>query len=238
MNKLSFIIPFVAGKERPRSSYKGMHYTPQKTRINENSIAVIARHAMQKQKFKLIDKCQPVKINITIYNKSLFGKQDYDNVAKIVGDSLNKIVYYDDRQIVYGKAIKKRNSLRQFIHVEIIRLEMTNADIIIESQISDSIGNMRYVKEIYSIYSNVIMLICDEYELIELDKSFDINTKPVYTYDYLIDKLKNSNYNSPKELLRNKDIFNLFLRNFIDTLKRNNIPEDYLISLKFPIEYF
>jgi Holliday junction resolvase RusA-like endonuclease len=115
MNHIFFTIPGEPkGKQRPRVTRTGHAYTPQETVVYENLV-----------KMEYLNQCEgkkldgPVEMNIRAFysiaastsqkkrNQMLDGavrptkKPDLDNIVKIVADSLNKIAYDDDSQIVY-----------------------------------------------------------------------------------------------------------------------------------------
>jgi Holliday junction resolvase RusA-like endonuclease len=115
------------GKGRPRYTKSGHAYTPRDTAVYEQLVrltfkgkypqampfekdtplkAVICAwfsipKSVSKTKRELMEKgyIKPTK------------KSDADNIAKIVLDSLNKIAYYDDAQVVNLQIIKKYSNL-------------------------------------------------------------------------------------------------------------------------------
>ncbi|HEV2674118.1 MAG TPA: RusA family crossover junction endodeoxyribonuclease [Aliidongia sp.] len=112
------------GKGRPRFSRKtGGCFTPAKTRNYESDLKVMAQIAMV-GKNPLEGALQisiyaafPVPASWSQKKRAAAlageirpaGKPDYDNVAKIVGDALNQIVWRDDSQIV-SAAVHKHYS--------------------------------------------------------------------------------------------------------------------------------
>jgi len=116
---VQFVIPGdPCAKQRPRMTRTGHAYTPTKTVSYENLVKTI-----------YTDKCGkcfegPVSINIYAYfsipksvskkkrEEMLNGhilptkKPDWDNIGKIITDSLNSIAYEDDKQVVSAKVIK------------------------------------------------------------------------------------------------------------------------------------
>ena len=106
------------GKGRTRSS-NGKHYTPEETVMYENWIKI----CYQQQANKHLGE-GPISLTLTIYypipKSATKGKRlamenniirptikpDSDNVLKAVADSLNKIAYKDDSQIVSVKVEK------------------------------------------------------------------------------------------------------------------------------------
>jgi len=113
--KFSFSTPIIPiGKQRARKGRNGF-YTPDKTKEAEEVIAWYCREAMQQQSIDVIDK--PVKIKIKAYfpvkykdrhikNNPHINKPDVDNIAKLVLDALNKVLYTDDKLIYHLEIIK------------------------------------------------------------------------------------------------------------------------------------
>jgi Holliday junction resolvase RusA-like endonuclease len=110
------------GKERPRSSFmQGRVYTPAKTVAFEQVLAFKGREVMRS--------AMPFECALRITITQVFPippswpqkrryraerglelptvKPDFDNIGKIVGDALNKIVWRDDAQITDGRVIKR-----------------------------------------------------------------------------------------------------------------------------------
>ena len=105
------------GKGRPRFARRGNFvstYTPQKTKSYEDEIRMMAKAAMGSN--ELLDTPVTVAIYIRVGIPASFSKQkrkdalagiikptkkpDLDNVAKCFLDSMNEIVYLDDKQVV------------------------------------------------------------------------------------------------------------------------------------------
>jgi len=119
------------GKGRPKFG-KGIVYTPVKTVTYEKLIQYFAYQAM---KGKDILDC-PVSANLNIYmpipkswslKKNTLAmngdirptiKPDIDNIIKVVFDAINKIVWMDDKQVVYS-SVKKEYSNKPRILVQI-----------------------------------------------------------------------------------------------------------------------
>lgn len=111
--ELRFVIPGrVGGKGRPRFTVIGGHaraYTPAKTASTEAMVRDFAAKAMDGG--PLLD--GPLELIVTVNlekptswskrkcaeTKFPTGKPDLDNVAKLIGDALNGIVWRDDSQI-------------------------------------------------------------------------------------------------------------------------------------------
>lgn len=99
----------IRGKGRPRV-VKGRAYTPKQTQVYERDLALAGLSCRQGQ--GLIEAGQPVCLRIKCLYKRpdraralglcLGGgsRPDLDNVCKLVSDSLNGVLYADDRQIV------------------------------------------------------------------------------------------------------------------------------------------
>lgn len=92
-----------APKLRPRFTKAGFAYTPAKTRAFEKSLQTLARF-----KFRQVAMDGPLSVLIDFHIKRPRSvkrphhtvKPDLDNLQKAVLDSLNKIVWIDDAQIV------------------------------------------------------------------------------------------------------------------------------------------
>ena len=103
------------GKGRPRFDKHGHAYTPDKTRDYEKTIALLYKASAKGYKFP---RHVPVDVRIRAYftipasdsnrqrTRKLSGiirpckTPDTDNIAKAVLDSINKIAYEDDAQVV------------------------------------------------------------------------------------------------------------------------------------------
>ena len=122
----------VRGKQRPRFSTKtGRAFTPGDTITYENWI----KCCYQEQDGKFIE--GPVKARIYVYYKipksytkkrvqairegieMPLKKPDSDNIAKIVLDSLNKIAFDDDAQVVELTVIKRWTEEQERIEFEL-----------------------------------------------------------------------------------------------------------------------
>jgi len=105
------------GKGRPRFARRGNFvstYTPQKTKSYEDEIRMMAKAAMGST--ELLETPVTVAIYIRVGIPASFSKQkrkdalagiikptkkpDLDNIAKCFLDSMNEIVYLDDKQVV------------------------------------------------------------------------------------------------------------------------------------------
>lgn len=111
--ELRFVIPGrVAGKGRPRATIRGGHaavYTPAKTVNAEAMVRSIGADAMAGG--DLFDGPLHLSVVVNLERPASWskrkrvetliptGKPDLDNVAKLIGDALNGIVWRDDSQI-------------------------------------------------------------------------------------------------------------------------------------------
>lgn len=121
MNTYLFEVPGTpVAKQRPRTTRTGHTYTPQQTVMYENlvktcfiqkypcheptdlpvSVSIIAVYPIPKSWSK--------KEQIKAANQERFPhKNDWDNVAKAVCDSLNGVFYKDDSQVFDGSVCKR-----------------------------------------------------------------------------------------------------------------------------------
>ena len=119
---MSFMVMYTVygepvGKGRPRFARRGAFthaYTPEKTKTYEDEIRMMARAAMGAS--EPLDTPVTVAIYIRVGIPASFSKQkrkdalsgilkptkkpDLDNVAKCFLDSMNEIVYLDDKQVI------------------------------------------------------------------------------------------------------------------------------------------
>lgn len=118
------------GKGRPRFA-RGRAYTPETTRKAEHRVAAIASDAMLEAGIKPV-RC-PVRVQIIAWfeprkswskkkrldalgNEIRPGKPDLDNIAKLILDAINGVVFEDDEQVV-ELLIKKEFSDRAVTRV-------------------------------------------------------------------------------------------------------------------------
>lgn len=128
----------IVGKGRPRFARRGSFvstYTPAKTTNYENLVRLLynEQNKDNTSKNKYFDK-EPLKLTINAYfdiplsfskkkaKQALNGeiyptkKPDFDNIAKIITDALNKVAYSDDTQIVTC-TINKKYSETPFVEI-------------------------------------------------------------------------------------------------------------------------
>ena len=106
MPRVTFDVPFVAGKQRPRwSNQTHRMFTPKETVAAERAIGYAYRAACKGQHARM-----GIEVSVSIRaHKRLpkaakrpmpfFVKPDADNIAKLVCDALNGVAYKDDNQV-------------------------------------------------------------------------------------------------------------------------------------------
>ena len=127
----------IVAKARPRVCKHGT-YTPKRTKDYEQLI----RNSYITQYGKFFEKGIPVQINIKAYKKppksttkknlklierGLFPwtkKSDIDNICKSVLDSLNKVAYEDDGQVIKLKASKEYTLQEERIEIEVKEVKL------------------------------------------------------------------------------------------------------------------
>ena len=138
MTRISFSVPFVKGKARPRFS-NGRAYTPKGTKDAELRIKTEYRYACIQAygALQTAPEGVPVIIDICTTRNVLSGfrrrdgdshadlqKPDADNIAKLVLDALNGVAYEDDSQVdslmvVKGTRVRgNRPETRVHVHWE------------------------------------------------------------------------------------------------------------------------
>lgn len=106
-------------KARPRRGRNGIWYTPQKTRDYERTVYMTAirvvpwetREAMLAHKGAL-------RVNLRFF-RDTYRACDLDNLAKVVSDGLNGILWRDDRQIKKLKASMEVDAQNPRVEIEI-----------------------------------------------------------------------------------------------------------------------
>lgn len=120
------------GKGRPRFTKNGQPYTPERTSTYEE---IVQLEYMRQCKGIFFERDEPIKICVVAYHPipksaskaqrqlmlegKLFPtkKPDWDNIGKIIADSLNGVAYQDDKQIVVGLVLKR---YAEEPHVEVL----------------------------------------------------------------------------------------------------------------------
>lgn len=117
---LTFSVPVVAGKGRPRFS-RGHAFTPKETREKERLVGDCYRLASYKELGEVVKAPAgvPVTVEITLYKplpkskpkkittEPFVAKPDLDNAVKLVLDGLNGIAWADDAQVTKLVAVKE-----------------------------------------------------------------------------------------------------------------------------------
>lgn len=117
---ISFSIPAVVGKGRPRFTKDGRVYTPKQTHDAERAIANAYKDASAYEHASAVlaaPKDERVNVTIAIQKplpKSAKVESDYflvkpdiDNVGKLVLDGLNGVAYADDAQVTKLTIVKR-----------------------------------------------------------------------------------------------------------------------------------
>ena len=132
MRRVSFTIPGnPMGKQRARTLKTGRSYTPKET-VNYETLVKMAYDQLEdKQYFDgqikiIITATFPIPKSASKIKAKLMAegkirpikKPDWDNIGKIICDSLNGIAYHDDSQIV-GGLVKKYYGEIPMVKVEI-----------------------------------------------------------------------------------------------------------------------
>jgi Holliday junction resolvase RusA-like endonuclease len=168
LNQVSFIVPGkITSKGRPRArviksgskgggSYASI-YTPQDTIIYENLIKMCYKEQANNYHFGN----SPLSVSIYASFQSpkevrdlralgygyiaCFGRQDLDNIAKIVLDALNKIAFFDDKQIT-DLRIMKMYDKQERLEINIYRLSNLSLAEAKELKRADNIKKARIKK--------------------------------------------------------------------------------------------
>jgi len=124
-------------KARPRLGKGGAVYTPEKTKMAERELRILLICELNRSKQKITDKPVCVKLRFNyIFPRKLSAhdrlladldmlykvtRPDIDNLAKLVCDAMNGLIYYDDNQIVKLVA-EKVYSQREGIELKVLEL--------------------------------------------------------------------------------------------------------------------
>lgn len=120
-------------KARPRLKKFGSVYTPKKTAIAERAVHILVMHYMIENRIHITDR--PIALQITFCYKYRKGtkdadkllpmyfckRPDIDNLAKLVMDAMNGLVYEDDAQVVKLRCEKVYHE-KDGIHLRVIKL--------------------------------------------------------------------------------------------------------------------
>lgn len=145
MKSVKFSVPGTPfGKQRPKFSRAGQYvktYTPKETVSYENLVKLMFREAAKGRMFR---DGEMLDVRIVAYYgipKSTSGKKraemlahkirpakkpDWDNIGKIICDSLNKVAYHDDSAVVDAQ-VRKFYSEQPRVDVTIRAVEPGNA---------------------------------------------------------------------------------------------------------------
>ena len=133
---IHFTIPGrIRGKGRPRATVRGGFaklYTDAKTRSDEAMVRHFASQAMT----GLLPLTGPLALDVLMFispplswsrkkreaAQFVTGKPDCDNVLKLIGDSLNGIVYADDSQIAQVRMTRKYTLAHEHVSIEVLAL--------------------------------------------------------------------------------------------------------------------
>jgi Holliday junction resolvase RusA-like endonuclease len=115
-----FIVPSEpCGKGRPRFSRGGHAYTPEKTARAENLVMLTATEAMRGrlpterpvrveiEAFFTMPRSMSIRKRTSMAEAPCMKKPDMDNIAKLVLDAMNGVVYADDSQVVCMELVKR-----------------------------------------------------------------------------------------------------------------------------------
>lgn len=124
------------GKQRPRMTRLGTVYTPKVTKDYEKLVKQCAIKAMKEQNIPKLHGLLNVKINayfkipksaskkqLELINSGIIRPKliDCDNIAKIILDGLNDLLYNDDRQVV-DLYVSKNYSDNELVSIKIEEL--------------------------------------------------------------------------------------------------------------------
>ena len=128
---VTFFIDWTAvhGKDRPRSTRSGHHYTPKRTMTAEARIEAAYREAHPGRAphtgpvTMLVDAYYPIPSSAPKWRALLLPgtahcqKPDWDNLGKLVSDGLNGVAYIDDKQVYWATVTRRYSSSASGIHV-------------------------------------------------------------------------------------------------------------------------
>jgi len=124
-------------KDRPRLGKRGRVFNTLKTRNAEADIRLLIQDEISKQQIHITDKPVIVKIRFNYELPSRLSKKDklladldmlykvsrpdIDNLCKLVMDSMNQLIYFDDGQVV-KLVCEKRYGKREGIELKVMEI--------------------------------------------------------------------------------------------------------------------
>jgi Holliday junction resolvase RusA-like endonuclease len=96
-------------KERPRFTKRGFAYTPHKTRLYESKVQLAVTYEWGSRKLlnQNLEAIAVFQFKKPRTSKLKYPRQDVDNLFKALADSLNGVLFEDDKQIVKLTASKQ-----------------------------------------------------------------------------------------------------------------------------------
>lgn len=107
-------------KARPRFGKQGNVYTPARTKQYEELVAWKTKEVIK----------EPLTGNVAVYIKVYVKGDvfpDLDNIAKSILDGMNKVAYYDDKQVAC-LAVQRIKSREEKVEVELEEVEADAAE--------------------------------------------------------------------------------------------------------------
>lgn len=136
MRTVQFKIPGpVKGKARPRMTKAGIAYTPKETVQYENLVRMCYKEQASEYLkgaldiiivacFEIPKSTPKYKRRQMIEGKIRYTKKpDWDNIGKIICDSLNGVAYRDDSQIATASVLRQYTDGAPYVSVRITELE-------------------------------------------------------------------------------------------------------------------
>jgi len=114
-------------KGRPRFTRHGHTYTPGRTGAYERELAITGSLEMEGRDptsspirlvVEAVFSISERELKRKVPGQAYLGRIDVDNLLKIVGDGLNKIVWLDDKQIVEA-TISKKYGIHSSLRIEV-----------------------------------------------------------------------------------------------------------------------
>ena len=119
MNRLEFTVPFAAIQERSRKSGRRW-YAPScgnQRIIGEYALAAAAQQRVESRQTNAVwPSLRDVRLTLLVYGL----RGDLDNCVKLVGDSLNGVIWKDDRQVsvIIAERVRTLDSAKMVIAVD------------------------------------------------------------------------------------------------------------------------